>query len=217
MAQFRRSGIRSVLDWAVRRLGGCDTQLQPTRSARTRRAIRRTSRRRVRAPNSSRYCPTTAPHPVGSVANKQIEARLVERLTALGLQPQIQSDDRLQQPLAGVRAGRQRAGAHRRRHRVEHPADGTLRFGADRARRRRRRHRCRDADRSRARHAPHAANAQQRRVRVHRRRGSRVCSGPRRFSPSIRGHSTSRRSSISRVPARRDRRCCCAATHGAAP
>ncbi len=31
------------------------------------------------------------PHPVGSAANKQVEARLVERLTALGLQPQVQA------------------------------------------------------------------------------------------------------------------------------
>ncbi len=31
------------------------------------------------------------PHPVGSAANKNVEARLVERLTALGLRPQIQA------------------------------------------------------------------------------------------------------------------------------
>src|SRR5262245_8194539 len=31
------------------------------------------------------------PHPVGSIANKAVKARLVERLTALGLQPQVQA------------------------------------------------------------------------------------------------------------------------------
>ena len=54
------------------------------------------------------------PHPIGSAANMRVKARLVERLTELGLAPEVQDDRHLQLQVAGVRPRAERTRANRR-------------------------------------------------------------------------------------------------------
>ena len=119
------------------------------------------------------------PHPMGSPANAAVRDYLVEELSALGVEPEVQKTTAAHYLFWRFRRGRHageraRAPGGHERWRQGLPADGPLRLGVDRSRRRRRRGGGGGDARDPARLEGGAAAEERRDLPLHRRRRARV-------------------------------------------